>query len=70
MDPPLSRWIFHDLIRPNQFNPARDILFISSIPFRMFIDPTLFMMINDLLNSVVRVSLSYGGSHWFKSNSR
>ena len=27
-------------------------------------------MINDLLNSVVRVLLSYGGSHWFKSNSR
>ncbi|XP_075102476.1 putative 2-oxoglutarate-dependent dioxygenase AOP1.2 isoform X2 [Nicotiana tabacum] len=30
----------------------------------------LFGMINDLLNSVVRVLLSYGGSHWFKSNSR
>ena len=28
------------------------------------------IMINDLLNSVVRVLLSYGGSHWFKSNSR
>lgn len=29
-----------------------------------------FVMINDLLNSAVRVLLSYGGSHWFKSNSR
>lgn len=29
-----------------------------------------FIVINDLLNSVVRVLLSYGGSHWFKSNSR
>jgi hypothetical protein len=24
----------------------------------------------DLLDSAVRVSLSYGESHWFKSNSR
>ncbi|WZZ88935.1 hypothetical protein YC2023_117514 [Brassica napus] len=30
----------------------------------------LFTMINNLLNSVVRVLLSYGRSHWFKSNSR
>lgn len=29
-----------------------------------------FVVINCLLNSVVRVLLSYGGSHWFKSNSR
>ncbi|KAI5674475.1 hypothetical protein M9H77_14839 [Catharanthus roseus] len=26
-------------------------------------------MINDLLNSAVRLLLSYGKSHWFKSNS-
>ena len=30
----------------------------------------LLVMINGLLNSVVRVLLSYGSSHWFKSNSR
>ena len=29
-----------------------------------------FVVINCLLNSVVRVLLSYGRSHWFKSNSR
>lgn len=52
------------------------VLLISNIPFiihRCDSDRShvfLVVLINDLLNSVVRVLLSYGGSHWFKSNSR
>ena len=50
------------------------VLLIRNIPFIIHqCDRShvfLVVLINDLLNSVVRVLLSYGGSHWFKSNSR
>lgn len=49
----------------------RKALLGSSIPSIIPISGVLFfVIINNLLNSAVRVLLSYGRSHWFKSNSR
>ena len=72
----MSRWILHDptsdflwslwLVLPMSNNSF--IIHRCHRPYFFFF--FLFMMINDLLNSVIRVLLSYGGSHWFKSNSR
>lgn len=69
----MSRWILHDPTADFLWSlwlvlPMSNISFIIHRCHRPHF--FLFVMINDLLNSVVRVLLSYGGSHWFKSNSR
>ena len=66
----LSRLILYDqifLIDIALVLLRMNILFIMHWSDR-WVPPPLFFL--NLLNSVVRVLLSYGGSHWFKSNSR